>query len=64
MGAAYVTFASALDHQIVLGALHRMDPYWLSFVRYDAGPNLRHLPIDRACWLMLVNFPLDGVNER
>jgi hypothetical protein len=41
-----------------------MEPYWLSFVLHDAGPNLRHLPIDRACWLMLVNFPLDGLNER
>jgi hypothetical protein len=64
MGAVYVSFASALDRQTVLGVPHGMEPYWLSFVLHDAGPNLCHLPIDRTCWLMLVNFPLDGLNER
>jgi hypothetical protein len=64
MGAAIISFASALDRETVLGAPHHMEPYWLSFVPHDAGLNLHHLPLDRACWLMLVNFPLDGLNVR
>jgi hypothetical protein len=63
MGAVVVTFASSLDRQTTLGASHHMEPYWHTFVPHDVGPNLRHLLMDRACWLMLVNFPLDGINE-
>jgi hypothetical protein len=63
MGVALVSFASSLDRPIALGALHCMEPYWLTFVPHDAGPNLRHLQMDHTCWLMLVNFPLDGINE-
>jgi hypothetical protein len=36
-----------------------MEPYWLSFMPHDAGANLCHLTLDRSCWQMLVNFPLD-----
>jgi hypothetical protein len=46
-----------------MGAPFRMEPYCLSFIPHDAGPNLRHLPLDRTCWLMLVNFPLDCLSE-
>jgi hypothetical protein len=63
MGATLVSFASSLDRQTALGAPHCMEPYWLTFVPHDAGLNLCHLSMNRACWLMLVNFPLDGINE-
>jgi hypothetical protein len=46
-----------------MGAPHRMEPYWLSFIPHDAGANLRYLPMDRTCWIMLVNFPLDCLSE-
>jgi hypothetical protein len=40
LGAALVSFASALDHQTAMGAPFRMEPYWLSFIPHDTGPNL------------------------
>jgi hypothetical protein len=61
--AALVSFASALDRQTAMGAPFRMERYWLNFIPHDAGPNLRHLPLDRTCWPMLVNFPIDCLNE-
>jgi hypothetical protein len=64
LGAATVTFASCLDRQTAMGGPHRMEPYWLSFVPHDAGSNLRHLPLDRTCWLMLVNFPLECLSAQ
>jgi hypothetical protein len=64
LGAALVSFASSLDRQFAMGGPHRMEPYWLSFVPHDAGPNLRHLALDSTCWLMLVNFPIDYLNEQ
>jgi hypothetical protein len=63
LGAVTITFASCHDRQVAMGAPHRMEPYWLSFVPHDAGSNLLHLALDRSCWLMLVNFPLDYANE-
>jgi hypothetical protein len=63
LGVATVTFDSCLDHQVAMGAPHRMEPYWLSFIPHDAGANLCHLPLDRTCWIMLVNFPLDYLSE-
>jgi hypothetical protein len=63
LGVVTVTFASCHDRQVAMGVLHRMEPYWLSFVPHDAGSNLLHLALDRSCWLMLVNFPLDYANE-
>jgi hypothetical protein len=63
LGAAIVTFASCHDRQVAMGAQHRMEPYWLSFEPHDAGANLHRLTLDRTCWLMLVNFPLDCANE-
>jgi hypothetical protein len=62
LGAALVCFASALDRQSVMGAPHRLEPYWL-IIPHDAGPNLRHLVLHRTCWLLLVNFPIDCLNE-
>jgi hypothetical protein len=59
LGAATVTFASCRDRQVAMGAPHCMEPYWLSFMPHDAGANLCHLTLDRSCWQMLVNFPLD-----
>jgi hypothetical protein len=63
LGAALVSFASALDRHTAMGAQFRMEPYWLRYIPHDAGPNLHHLPLDRTCWLMLVNFPIDCINE-
>jgi hypothetical protein len=40
-----------------------MEPYWLSFVLHDTDSNICHLALDRSCWLMLLNFPLDYTNE-
>jgi hypothetical protein len=57
------SFASALDRQTTMGLPHHREPYWLSFILHDAGPNLHHLTLDRTCWLMLVNFPIDCLNE-
>jgi hypothetical protein len=64
LGAVLVSFASSLDCQFAMGGPQRMEPYWLSFVPHDAGSNLRHLALDRTCWLMLVNFPIDCHNEQ
>jgi hypothetical protein len=63
LGAALVSFASALDRQTAMGPPHHVEPYWFSFIPHDSGPNLRHLPLDRTCWLMLINFPIDCLNE-
>jgi hypothetical protein len=63
IGAALVSFASALHRQTAMGALFRMEPYWLRFIPQDIGPNLCHQPLDRSCWLMLMNFPIDCLNE-
>jgi hypothetical protein len=45
MAAALVSFASTLDRQAAMGAPHHMEPYWLTFVPHDAGPNLHHLQL-------------------
>jgi hypothetical protein len=63
LGAATITFTSCLDRQIAMTGPHRMDNYWLTFTPHDAGPNLRHLALDRTGWIMLVNFPLDCLSE-
>jgi hypothetical protein len=63
LGAATITFASCRDRQVAMGALHHLDPYWLSFVPHDTGSNLCHLTLNCSCWLVLVNFPLDCAND-
>jgi hypothetical protein len=64
LGAALISFASSLDRQVAMGGPHRMEPYWLTFIPHDAGSNLRHLlQLDRTCWIMLVNFPIDCLSE-
>jgi hypothetical protein len=38
-----------------------MERYWLSFIPLQPPPH--PLALDRTCWLMLVNFPLDCASE-
>ncbi|TVU04267.1 hypothetical protein EJB05_50163, partial [Eragrostis curvula] len=63
LGACTITFSSCAAREVAMSKIHRMEPYSLKFIPHDAGRNLRHLPMDRICWLMLVNFPLDCLDE-
>ena len=61
LGAATIVFGSSAQRTIALHSIHQLpEGYSLRFIPHNEGKNLRHIPTDRICWLMLVNYPLDG----
>ncbi|CAO2165702.1 unnamed protein product [Urochloa humidicola] len=64
IGDAFVRFMSPVERERFLGRIIRFSPdYQLSFIKHDAGVNVRMRDLDREVWLMVMLFPEDARNN-
>ncbi|CAN6248991.1 unnamed protein product [Urochloa humidicola] len=64
IGDAFVRFHSPVERERFLGRIIQFSPeYQLSFIKHDAGINVRGRDLDREAWLMVMMFPEDARNN-
>ncbi|CAO2187764.1 unnamed protein product [Urochloa humidicola] len=63
-GDAFVRFMSPVERERFLVRIIRFSPdYQLSFIKHDAGVNVRMRDLDREVWLMVMMFSEDARNN-
>ncbi|CAN6311412.1 unnamed protein product [Urochloa humidicola] len=64
IGDACVRFHSLVEREHFLDRIIQFSPeYQLSFIKHDAGSNVRARDLDREAWLMVMLFPEDARNN-